>query len=133
MQRTLVLDTIRVSHMPYIDDTKLMAESRKHLTSLIDTTKTFSQNIAMSFGLDKFSVINMNKGKLEIGGNLIHDISVLPEYDQYKYLGIEQQRGINHNQFREKYLKTVTKLLNTKLNAKHLITVVNSWAIPALA
>lgn len=126
---------VRISHMLYMDDIKLFAESRKHLTLLLDNTKSFSDSIGMAFGLDKCAVVSVNRGKIERVSNPIIDIDVLPQGEIYKYLGIEHL-SINHTdmklKFKQQYIKRVTKMLNTKLNGKNLITAINSWAIPAL-
>ena len=54
----------------------------------------------------------------------------------YKYLGLQQNLKIDHSQlkikFHDEYRKRVTKIVNTKLSGKNLITAINTWAIPSL-
>lgn len=126
----------RLTHLLYMDDLKLYSESENGLCSLVDTVKTFSNDISMSFGLDKCAIINIKKGAVQEPGEPYEMITVLPPEETYKYLGAAQNQHIDHTelkkQFVEKYKARVTKILNTKLSSKNLITALNSWAIPVL-
>lgn len=63
----------RVSHMLYMDDLKLMAESKAHISSLVKTTKIFSHDIKMTFGLEKcYSQYHQRKGSVCRGRYLRH-------------------------------------------------------------
>ena len=46
-----------------MDDLKLYAKNLENFNSLLSTAKTFSDDIAMSFGLDKCAIIKIKKRK----------------------------------------------------------------------
>lgn len=126
----------RLSHLMFMDDIKLYAETKQHLERLINATKQFSTDIQMTFGTDKCAYISIHKGKYQDQGDNFEDIRHLLTDETYKYLGIVQGKAINNTtlkaQFKEKYRHRLTKLLNTTLNAKNLVTAINTWAIPVL-
>lgn len=126
----------RVSHLMYMDDLKLFAESENQLVSLINTTKFFSNDIRMQFGLDKCAVFKMKKGRVLRTMETVEDIKVLDSDNYYKYLGFQQNPGLEHtrikSELKQKYVQRVTKLLNTKLNSRNLTVAINTWAVPIL-
>lgn len=126
----------KISHLMFMDDIKLYAETPAHLHQLIDTTKTFSNDIQMNFGMEKCATIYINKGKWQNENLPISEIKPLSQTDTYKYLGVAQNRSIDHTtlkkEFKEKYRSRLTKLLNTYLNSRNLISAVNSWAVSTL-
>lgn len=90
----------------------------------------------MSFGVDKCATISIRKGKAEKLCKNVQGIEELQPDAAYKYLGIQQNIKLDHSEikheFTEKYKKRVTKILNTKLAGKNIITAINSWAVPML-
>lgn len=52
-----------ISHLLYIDDTKLYARSGQDINLLMHTTRIYS-NIGMSFGLEKWCHIITKRGKV---------------------------------------------------------------------
>lgn len=126
----------RISHLMYMDDLKLFAESEKQLASLINITKIFSEDISMQFGLDKCGIFKMNKGKVINSNETIQDITTIDPENYYKYLGFQQNPGLEHTaikgELKKRYIYRVTKILNTKLNSRNLTSAINSWAIPVL-
>ncbi|KAK7906619.1 hypothetical protein WMY93_015231 [Mugilogobius chulae] len=52
-----------ISHLLYMDDIKLYAKSERDIDSLIHTTRIYSTDIGMSFGLDKCSRMVTKRGK----------------------------------------------------------------------
>jgi len=125
---------IRISHLLYMDDLKLFAETEQKLHASITTVKNFSDNICMSFGLDKCGMINIKKGKATSLNEPFEGIEDLSPNTAYKYLGIYQSTKINHKKLKEefisKYKNRVTKILNTKLSGRNIITAINTWAVP---
>ena len=91
----------KLSHLLYMDDLKLIAKSEEELQKQIQTVKTFSDDINMEFGLEKCAKITFKRGKLTNLQNLVIDTNrVIQELEQgktYKYLGIEESEGIQHN------------------------------------
>jgi hypothetical protein len=76
-----------------MDDLKLIAKPEEELRKLIQTVKTFSDDIHMDFGLEECAKITFKKGKLIHSQNLIIDINreiqKLEQGKTHKYLGIE--------------------------------------------
>jgi hypothetical protein len=57
----------------------------------------------------------------------------MDENESYKYLGMQQTRGIEHKHIKEtlkkKFFKRVEAVLKTKLSGKHIIKAINTYAI----
>jgi len=66
---------IKISHLLYIDDLKLIAKSDEELRKHIQTVTTFSDDMHMDFGLEKCAKITFKKGKLIHSQNLVIDIN----------------------------------------------------------
>lgn len=134
--RLKVTDHLKYSHLLFMDDLKLYSETKQQLESLINTTKIFNETVQMNFGIEKCAIIQIKKGNVVTNDNQICGIDNLDTEKTYKYLGIQQNRGIPHTalkaEFSNAYKVRLTKLLNSKLNAKNLITAINSWAVPSL-
>ena len=88
-----------------MDDLKLIAKSEKELQKQIKTVKIFSDDINMEFRLEKCSKITFKRGKLTHSQNLVIDtnrkMQDLEQGKTYKYLGIEESEGIQHQQMKE--------------------------------
>jgi hypothetical protein len=80
----------------------------------------------MEFGLDKCAKITFEKSKLTHSQNLVIDINrEIQELEQektYKYLGIEEGEGIQHQQMKEKlkqeHNRRLRMILKSELNAR---------------
>jgi hypothetical protein len=83
-----------------MDDLKLIAKSEEGIRKQIQTVKSFNDDIHMDCGLKKYAKITFKKGKLIHSQNLVIDINrEIQELEQgktYKYLGIEESEGIQH-------------------------------------
>lgn len=129
-----------ISHLMFMDDIKLYADSDANLKKLIKSVHQFSSDIHMEFGLDKCAKCTIKQGKkadtddmqLE-EGTVIAD---LQEENTYKYLGIEENASIEHKKMRSKihteYLKRVKKICKSQLTAKNKVTAINQLAIPVV-
>lgn len=93
----------------YIDDLKLYAPSHDKLKKLIMVVETFSKDISMTFGLEKCTVINIEKGT---DGGLIE--SMLEEGS--KYLGYQQAKTIDHISVKKNFLKKYLFRMNSVQN-----------------
>ena len=121
-----------------MDDLKLIAESEKELQKQIHTVKTVSDDIYMEFGHEKCTKIAFKKGKIVHPQNLLIDINrEIQELEQgktYKYLGIEEREGIQHQQMKEtlkqEYRRRLRMIMKSELNARNKITVTGGLAIP---
>ena len=73
-----------------MDDLKLIGKSEEELRKQIQTVKTFSDDIHMDFGLQKWAKITFKKGKIFHSQNLVIDINReikdLEQGKTYKYL-----------------------------------------------
>ena len=50
-------------HLLFMNDLKLYGASKDQLDSLVQVVRIFSQDIRMSFGLDKCEVLEMRRGR----------------------------------------------------------------------
>jgi hypothetical protein len=118
----------------------MIAKSEEELRKHAQTVKTFNDDIHMEFGLEKCAKITYKKGKLIYLKNLeIYINRGLQELEQgktYKYLGIEESEGIQHQQMKERlkqeYRRRLRMILKCKLNARNKITAIGALAVPVL-
>ena len=86
--------------MFYVDDLRLFGTSDNQLTGLINTVKNVSDDIKMEFGLDKCAKASFKRGKkVSAKGIPLNDNQVIQDLDQaetYKYLGMEEREGVQH-------------------------------------
>ena len=75
-----------ISHLLFMDDLKIYAANDTNLASLIYIVKTFSDDIRMSFGLNKCNKMTKIKGKVTQCGNIVlNDGEVLQSLDNGTY------------------------------------------------
>jgi len=128
----------KTSYLLYMDDLKLIAKSEEELQKQIQTVKTLSDDIHMEFGLEKCSRIAFKRGQLAHSQNLVIDINrEIQEPEQgktYKYLGIKESEGIQHQQMKERLKQQNSRrlrmILKSELNARNEITAVGALAVP---
>ena len=60
-----------ISHLLYMDDLKLIATSEEEVQKQIQTVKTFSDDINIEFGLEKYAKITFGRGKVTQSQNLV--------------------------------------------------------------
>ena len=96
----------------------------------------------MTFGLDKCAAkCTTRAGKKTATQNIqldeAQDVRELTEQDPYKYLGTEENDGVQHANMRKKagseYLSRLKKICKTQLANKNKITAVNQLAMPVLS
>jgi hypothetical protein len=94
----------KISHLLDMDDLKLIAKSEEELRKHVQTVKTFSDDIHMEFGLEKCAKITFKKGKLihlqNLGIDINREIQQPEQGKTYKYFGIEEGEGIQHQQMK---------------------------------
>ena len=130
----------KISHLFYMDDLKLFAKDDKDLEGMLLTVKKFSDDIGMTFGLDKCAKATFKRGKLTQTTSLELDRSTiikdLEQEELYKYLGVNESDGIQHSQMKEKLRKEcyrrVRAILKTELNSANRIEAINTLAIPVV-
>jgi hypothetical protein len=94
----------------------------------------------MEFGLEKCAKIRFERGKLVHSQNLVRDfnreIQELEEEKTYKYIGIEESEGIQHQQMKQrlqqKYNRRLRMVLNSELNARNKFTAIGALAVRVL-
>jgi hypothetical protein len=87
-----------------MDDIKLYASKKNHILSLLTITENFSNDIGMSFGIDKCKTQSICRGhyeNLEYITNEGEIIKNLNKGEFYKYLGINQSNHIQHSIIKE--------------------------------
>ena len=98
-----------MNHLLYMDDLKLYGKNDYELEGLLRTVKTFSDNIGMTYGLDKCAKATSIRGKSKSTSSIVLDIDTkikeLNQEETYKYLGIEEGDGIQHKKMKEKIRK----------------------------
>ena len=125
-----------INHLLFMDDLKLYGASKDQLDSLIQVVRIFSQDIKMSFGLDKCAVLEMRRGRqADSSGIDLPDDQHIGEIEEegYKYLGILQLDQTLNTKMKGKitseYIRRVKKLCRSKLNGGNLICGINTWAV----
>ena len=127
----------KINHLLFMDDLNLYSGSEKGLDSLIQIVCVFSEDIGMEFSIEKCAMLVMEKGKIvkSVGIELPDGkvIKSLQEGESYKYLGIleadkflEEKMKLNVS---KEYIRSLRKVLKSKLNGGNLVRGVNTWAI----
>ena len=126
----------RINHLLFMDDLKLFAKNVDQIDSLVNTIRIFSEDIKMEFGLSKYGVLIMKRGKVvESDGLCMPDGTMMRNIEEggYKYLGILEADGIKHDEMKEQlkkeYIRGVRNVLKTKLNGGNIISAINSRAV----
>ncbi|XP_063588859.1 uncharacterized protein LOC134766032 [Penaeus indicus] len=125
-----------VNHLLFMDDLKLYGANKYQLDSLVQVVRIFSQDIRMSFGLDKCAVLEMKRGR-QVGSSGIDlpDDQHITEVEEegYNYLGILQLDKTLNTKMKGKiiseYVRRVKKLCRSKLNGGNMISGINAWAV----
>ena len=81
----------KINHLLFIDDLKLFAKNEDQIDSLVNTVRTFSEDIKNEFGLLKCGVLIMKIRKVvKSDGISMSDEKMMKNIEEggYKYLGI---------------------------------------------
>ena len=127
----------KVNHIMYMDDIKLFAKNEKELETLIHTTRIYSQDTGMEFGIEKCALLVMKSGKRHLTDGIElpnqDKIRTLAEHETFKYLGILEADTIKQaemkNKIQKEYLRRTRELLEIKLNSRKLIKGINTCAV----
>ena len=134
------MEGLNMTHVLYMDDLKGFCDGPESLKRMCHIIEDFTHDIGMELGLNKCAVIHMKKGKYtSLGGVLLKsggEINELQEEDNYKYLGIEELVGIEHEKVKEKVWKKaknkLRKILETELSSRNMITAINECVLPII-
>jgi hypothetical protein len=132
-----------ISHLLYMDDLKIYAKNEHELSSLLETTAIFSNDIQMKFGLNKCAVVHVKRGKIQSTANMQltldennSRIPGLKDGGTYKYLGICQSFLRNEKEVKDevktRFQSRLKQILQSGLNGKNKIAAINGWCIPIL-
>ena len=83
----------RINHLLFMDDLKLFTKSNYQIDSLLNTVYTLREYIGMEFGIKKYGVLALTRGKVDKAksrGLNLPDGKLMKTIDEegYKYLGI---------------------------------------------
>jgi hypothetical protein len=125
----------KISNLIYIDDLKVYAKDATEMERCRALIAEFSDDIKMTFALEKCAVLNIKAGKL-IDSPDVADIPILSAQDNYKYLGIVQCNEILHNQAKEtakkEFFQRTKSILKAEVTAKHTTDAIRTYAMPIL-
>ena len=127
-----------ITHMLYMDDLKLYAESPAALTDALSVVDRVASAVGMKLGLRKCGVAHMQKGKVLPGpenpSTAPEDgIKCLSGKDTYWYLGVEQLLATDDKKVKDsviaEYKKRLHKIWKSQLNLRHKVNATNTLAI----
>ena len=106
------------------------------MDSLVQTVHV-SEDVGMEFGIEKCAILVMEKGKIvklvstELPSGKV--IKSSQEDESHKYLGILEadkflEEKMKFNLSKE-YIRSLRKVLRSKLNGGNLVSGVNTWAV----
>ena len=119
---------------------KLFAANDNQLASMIRIVNKFSDDIGMSFGIDKCKKVTIQRGKIDHMENIQLDngeeLKSLEINQQYKYLGFGENLIIDKttkSALKNEYFKRLKMILKSELSCKHTFEAINLNAFPALS
>lgn len=125
-----------INHLFFMDDLKLYAKNEDDLGKLMGIVHQFSNDIGMTFGMNKCASIVIRAGvKVKSEGITLPNKEKIKDLDEegYKYLGVLQTSDILHSEMKElirgEYTRRVKAVAKSKLYSKNLFTALNSWAV----
>ena len=130
-----------ITQLFFVDDLKLYAKSKEKLKALLDIVTCYTEDVGMKFGESKcaYNIIVRGKRKHQ-GENLkVRTLTVkeLPEGDNYKYLGLDENIGfdgpLNKARVKKEYKRRIRKIWSSELNNINKITAHNTFAVPIIA
>ena len=130
----------KVNRLLFMDNLKLYTSNENSLESLIQTLRVFSNDKGMEFVVEICVVLLMKKGKMANSDRiaLLNEkiMKGLKEGDSSIYIGLIQAEETKNHERKEtikiKHYRRVTKILETKLNGRNIITGINTWGISLL-
>ena len=110
------------------------------MDSLVQIVSAFSEDIEMEFGIEKYAMLLMEKGKIvkSVGIELPDGkvIRSLQEGKSYKYLEISEADKFLEERMKlnvsKEHIRRLKKVLKLKLNGVNLVCGVNTWAVSLL-
>jgi len=129
-----------ISHLLFMDDLKIYASNDKQLETMVNIVKSFSDDIKMSFGIEKCNKLSIVRGKIAEKENLTlntgEQLKTLEHGQQYRYLGFKESQTTDKTakaSLKKEYFTRIKMILKSELNSKNTINAINSYAVPSLA
>ncbi|KAF2891466.1 hypothetical protein ILUMI_14707, partial [Ignelater luminosus] len=133
-------ENVKVSNLLYMDDLKIFGKNEQELRKEVKVIQTYSTDIGTEMGLEKCAKVTFKRGErvksegIEVGDSDL--IKELGENETYKYLGMNESRGIDETQvkdrLRREYIMRVRKVLKSELNSRDKMLVIGEIAVPVL-
>ena len=128
---------LNITHLFFVDDLKLYSSSVEKAKIQLDIVTTFSNNIGMSFGLDKCAYLCIEHGKRKsLEESIVINDTEIRELDigeTYTYLGVDENIGmngeLNKDKVKREYLRRTRKIWKSELNARNKVTAHNCFAV----
>ena len=98
----------KLNHLSFMDDLKLYAKSEEQTNTLVRTVYVFSTDIGMEFGIKKYRILTMKRGKIvKSEGIKLPDGEVMKQIgeERYTYLGITELDKIKETEMKDKITK----------------------------
>jgi len=135
-----VSTAVNLTHLMYMDDIKLFAQNDSYLQSLVDTVRTFSDDICMKFGFQKCAKLTVKRGKCTLSGTLSSlgdEIEELDYGETYRYLGFPETGGIDHDVSKSiitsEFHRRVKLIWGSLLSGQYKVQATNSFCVPLLS
>ena len=127
--------------MLYMDDLKLFACTDTQLQVLLRTVKMFSDDVGLTFGLDKCAKLSVTRGKaVHTDDLLVYDdfcIRDLNTSEAYRYLGFFEREGIECGRTKktivDEYERRLTLVWKSYLSGPHKVRATNSLCVPLVS
>ena len=113
----------KINHLLFMDDLKLFAKNEDQIDNLVNAVRVCSEDIKMEFGLPKYGVLIMKRGKVvKSEGISMPDGKMMKNIEEggYKYLGILEADGVKHEEMKDQIKKEYFRILQkyTKVKIK---------------
>lgn len=130
----------KLTHLLFVDDLKTFAKNKEKAETQLEIITSFTNDIGMTFGMNKCAYMNIENGKRKSLGEKICinnvEISELENGDSYKYLGqdedISYNGKLNKDRVLQEYYRRVKKIWKSELYSINKVTAHNIYAIPIL-
>ena len=91
-----------MNHMLLMDDLKLIAKSKNQIDFRLQTVRIFSEDIVMQFGIKKYGILLMGRGKAtRTDGQNMKSI----DEACHSYFGISETDKIKEKEMKERFSK----------------------------
>ena len=129
-----------IPHLFFVDDLKTYAQDIQEAKLQLDLITTFTKDINMQFGSDKYAYIYIERGKQVSLGRKFSikniELNQLENGNCYKYLGQDENIGFNDTLNKERvtqeYFQRVRKIWSSELYVNNKVTSHNIFAIPVI-